>query len=270
MATHILFALGAISIYLILSVLLTLRLLRPATVTRRSKLPMVLAGFVALALHAVLLRTNLFGGGALDVSIFTIFSLVGWLVALLFLLAVLREPIDNLGIAILPLAALALVLRFFATEQYSLSTALTRGIEFHILSSVIAYSLLTIAALQAILLYIQDAQLHNKHPGGFVRALPPLETMERLMFRLIAIGFIVLSVSLISGVFFVENLLAQHLVHKFVLSISAWVLFAVLLWGRYQFGWRGRIAIRWTLSGFLLLLLAYFGSKFVIELILRR
>lgn len=270
MATHILLALGAISIYLILSVLLMRRLLRPATSVQSRKIPMVLAGFFALALHAVLLHSNLFGSGGLDVSIYTIFSLVAWLVTFLFLLAVLREPIDNLGIAILPIASIALLARLVANEQYSLTTALTRGIEFHILSSVIAYSLLTIAALQAILLYIQDAQLHNKHPGGFVRALPPLETMERLMFRLIAIGFVVLSASLISGVFFVENLFAQHLVHKFVLSISAWILFAVLLWGRFQFGWRGRIAIRWTLSGFLLLLLAYFGSKFVIELILRR
>ncbi len=138
------------------------------------------------------------------------------------------------------------------------------------MASITAYSLLTIAALQAIMLYIQDVQIHNKHPGGFVRALPPLETMERLLFRLLTLGFIVLSVSLISGGFYINNLFEQHLVHKFVLSVSAWILFGTLLWGRWRFGWRGRIAIRWTLTGFILLLLAYFGSKIVIELILKR
>jgi ABC-type uncharacterized transport system permease subunit len=267
MFMQILIAIAAIGIYSVLTVALVLRLVQ-AKVSPRSKSTLLAFGFIAVALHAVLLYAHLFAGPHLDVSFFTVLSLIAWLVALLLLLAALREPVENLAIAVLPIAALAIFLRMLNTEQHSLSHTLSAGIELHILVSVIAYSLLTIAALQAILLYIQDSQLHNKHPGGFVRALPPLETMERLMFRLIAVGFVILSISLISGVFYINNLLEQHLVHKFVLSISAWLLFAVLLWGRYQFGWRGRIAIRWTLAGFILLLLAYFGSKIVIELIL--
>ena len=74
----------------------------------------------------------------------------------------------------------------------------------------------------------------------------------------------------VGGVLFLEDIFAQHLVHKTVLSLTAWLVFAVLLWGRFQFGWRGRTAIRWTLSGFAVLLLAYFGSKFVLELVLMR
>ena len=135
--------------------------------------------------------------------------------------------------------------------------------------SILAYSLLSIAAVQAVLLYIQDTHLHNKHPGGFIRALPPLETMETLLFQMIGLGFIVLSISLLSGVPYIENILDQRLVHKTVLSVTAWVVFGILLFGRWRFGWRGRTAIRWTISGFILLMLAYFGSKFVIQLILQ-
>ena len=123
---------------------------------------------------------------------------------------------------------------------------------------------------QSVLLWIQDRQLHNRHPGGFVRALPPLQVMESLLFQMIALGFVVLTLSLFSGVLFLENVFAQHLVHKTVLSILSWLMFGVLLWGRWRRGWRGKTAIRWTLGGFFSLMLAYFGTKFVLELILHR
>jgi len=92
--------------------------------------------------------------------------------------------------------------------------------------------------------------------------------METLLFQMIGIGFILLSLSLLSGIFFLQDILAQHLVHKTFLSISAWVVFAILLWGHWRYGWRGKVAIRWTISGFVVLMLAYFGSKMVLELIL--
>ncbi len=270
MFLHTLTAAVVISIYLLLAASLLWRLVR-GHATLAAKTPLLVLGFVAIALHALILRQNLYSGAALDVSFFTAFSLIAWLISLLMLIAIAsREPVENLGIGILPITALAVLLRLLNSQQHSLANTLSAGLEFHIMASITAYSLLTIAALQAIMLYIQDVQIHNKHPGGFVRALPPLETMERLLFRLLTLGFIVLSVSLISGGFYIDNLFEQHLVHKFVLSVSAWILFGTLLWGRWRFGWRGRIAIRWTLTGFILLLLAYFGSKIVIELILKR
>jgi len=94
--------------------------------------------------------------------------------------------------------------------------------------------------------------------------------MEHFLFQLIAAGFALLTLALFTGLIFVQNLFAQHLVHKTVLSLLAWLVFAVLLWGRWRFGWRGRTAIRWTLGGFASLMLAYFGSKLVLELILGR
>ena len=140
----------------------------------------------------------------------------------------------------------------------------------HILIAILAYSLLALAAVQAVLLAIQDYRLRHRQPGGFLRGIPPLTTMESLLFQMIGAGFILLSVTLLSGFFFLEDLFAQHLVHKTALSLIAWCVFAVLLWGRWRFGWRGRTAIRWTLSGFGFLALAFFGSKLVLELILRR
>ena len=140
----------------------------------------------------------------------------------------------------------------------------------HILASIIAFSLLNIAALQALLLAFQDQQLKSHPPKRFAQSLPSLQTMESLLFQMLSAGVLFLSISLVSGFVFIEDLFAQHLVHKTVLSISAWLLFSGLLLGRWRYGWRGQIALYWTLSGFLLLMLAYFGSKFVLELILHR
>jgi ABC-type uncharacterized transport system permease subunit len=124
--------------------------------------------------------------------------------------------------------------------------------------------------LQALLLAIQEAHLRNRQPGGIIRSLPPLQTMESLMFQMIGVGFALLTLALVTGILFLQDIFAQHLVHKTVLSIMAWCVFALLLWGRWRFGWRGRVAIRWTVGGFIFLMLAYFGSKLVLELILNR
>jgi ABC-type uncharacterized transport system permease subunit len=113
----------------------------------------------------------------------------------------------------------------------------------------------------------EPPRLRHHRPGGLLRALPPLAVMETLLFQTLGLGFALLSLALFSGLIFIQDMFAQHLAHKTVLSIFAWLVFAVLLWGRWRFGWRGRTAIRWTLGGFALLVLAYFGSKFVLELI---
>ncbi len=136
--------------------------------------------------------------------------------------------------------------------------------------SILAYSVLTIAAVQAAMIALADRQLRLKRPSFVLRILPPLQTMEDLLFQLVWLGFILLSVGLAIGFMFVENLLGQHLAHKTVLSSLAWLVFAVLLWGRYYFGWRGGIAVRYTIGGFVALLIAFFGSKIVLELILQR
>ncbi|MDZ7662485.1 cytochrome C assembly family protein [Thiohalophilus sp.] len=261
---------AGILLYLLAGGLLWQRLLGGAEARQAARSRPLLVGLVAVVLHGIMLGQLLWTDAGLDVGFYTIFTLVGWLVALLLLLSAFTRPVESLGIMVLPFTALTVLLRLLSDEHQHLSHTLTPGLEFHILISILAYSLLSIAVVQAILLYFQEAHLHNKQPGGILRALPPLETMETMLFQMIGLGFIVLSISLISGGFYLEDLFAQQLVHKTVLSIIAWILFAILLWGRVQFGWRGRVAIRWTIAAFIALMLAYFGSKFVIELVLNQ
>jgi len=264
---------AAFLLYVVATGLLLLRLrslTSPQTstpFTRRRWPPLALA-LLAVALHALLLQQGLFVAEGLDLGINNIISLTGWLVALLVLVSALGAPLENLGLLILPLAALALLAPLLPQGTPVVVTNPDGGLQLHILLSILSYSLLALAAAQALLLAIQDRHLRNRHPGGFIRALPPLETMELLLFRLIASGALALTLALASGALFIHDLLAQHLVHKTVLSIAAWAVFMTLLWGRWRFGWRGRTAIRWTLVGFVVLLIAFIGSKLVLELLL--
>jgi ABC-type uncharacterized transport system permease subunit len=143
-------------------------------------------------------------------------------------------------------------------------------IKLHVTVALLAFSVLSIAAAMAILLAIQEKALRHRHIGPWLSALPPLTLTESLLFRLIGAGFGLLTVALLTGILFVNNLFGQHLVHKTVLSIIAWLVFGALLYGRWRHGWRGRSAVNLTLIGMSVLVLAFFGSKFVLEVILHR
>ncbi len=227
-------------------------------------------GFVGLLLHAIILSLELFTADGLNLSFFNAVSLAAWVVAALLLVSALSKPVENLAILALPIAAATVLLELRYPGSRLLGEQAGWALRVHVLTSLLAYSLLTLASAQAILLAVQDTHLRRHHPGGFIRALPPLQTMESLLFEMISLGFVLLSLGLVTGFVYLDDMFAQHLVHKTVLSIVAWIAFAVLLWGRFRFGWRGRTAIRWTLVGFVVLMLAYFGSKAVIELILQR
>lgn len=258
----------AILLYLLAAGLLLKRLASGIEARGSTKITALVSGLIAAALHAATVYKGVMITEGLNFSFFLALSFTSWVAATIILLSALRQPLENLGIAVFPFAALSLLLQGYQGGHGVLIASAAPGLEAHILISVISYSLLTLAALQAILLAIQNQQLRNRHPGGFVRALPPLETMECLLFRLIGIGFLLLSISLLSAVPYTQSIVEQHLIHKTVLSVAAWIVFAILLWGRWRFGWRGRTAIRWTLGGFAVLMLAYFGSKLVLELII--
>ncbi len=259
-----------IILYLTASGLLLRRIALGAAASTRSKLPPLLLGLGAALIHAVLVYQAIRLPYGLDLEFFNVLSLIAWTITVLVLVTALTQPLENLGLFVLPFAAASVALQAIWPGHPDMLSHLAVEMQGHILVSILAYSLLAVAAVQAILLAIQDKQLRNRHPGGFIRALPPLETMEGLLFQMIGVGFILLSVSLVTGFLYLENMFAQHLVHKTILSVIAWVVFAVLLWGRWHFGWRGRKAIKWTLIGFALLMLAYLGSKLVRELILHR
>jgi ABC-type uncharacterized transport system permease subunit len=138
--------------------------------------------------------------------------------------------------------------------------------------AMVAYGMFTIAALHALLMTLMERRLHGGALVGPLAALPPLLTMERLLFRVILAGFAFLTLTLTTGIVFSETLFGQAIKfnHKTVFAVASWLIFGALLTGRYLYGWRGRIALRWTLAGFIALLLAYVGSRFVLEVILRR
>jgi len=259
----------AITLYLLSSALLVSNLLRSGAFSCRRRY-ILLIGFAAVFIHAQFLYPLLMTDTGLNLGFFYAASLVTLTTALLLVLAALVEPVENLGIGVFPLAAASIALVLLFPETRIITDASMWQLDSHILISLLAFSIFGLAAIQAVLLAIQDRHLHNRQPGGFIRALPPLAVMESLLFQMIAAGFVLLTLALVSGALFLEDIFAQHQVHKTTLSSIAWLVFGVLLWGRWRFGWRGRTAIRWTIGGFVFLVLAYFGSKFVLELVLVR
>ena len=225
-------------------------------------------GFAAVLLHLWILFETLHTSAGVNFGFFNAVSFAAWIIVLILLLSSLRKPLENLGIVLLPFAGLTLIMVLAFPTVHILPEDANWNLRTHVLTSLLAYSVLAMASVQAILLAIQDNHLRKHHPGGFMRSLPPLQTMESLLFEMILIGFILLSIALLTGFLFLEDMFAQKLVHKTILSIVAWIAFGTLLWGRFRFGWRGRKAIYWVLAGFAVLALAYFGSKAVVELIL--
>lgn len=203
-----------------------------------------------------------------DFSLWQASSLILTVVNLLIWVSSLRKPAHNLFLFLFPLTIPVIITSLNSDSMIVTYRDMNLETGLHVLSSILAYSLLTIAALQAMLLAYQNWQLRHKHLKGWIRALPPLQTMEALLFEVLWAGFALLTVSLISGFWLFEDLFAQHLGHKTAFSLAAWVVYAVLLWGRHQLGWRGNTAIRWTLAGFIATALAYWGSKFVYEVLL--
>lgn len=226
------------------------------------------AAGLGLLSHGVAAYLLVFRGAGINLSLWPVSVLILFAVNLIVLASSIKKPVHSLLILLFPAASLGLLLALLFNPAIPHSEHLSPSIGIHVLFSLLSYSLFTIAAVQSLLLAYQHYQLKHHHPGGLLTGLPPLQTMEALLFEVIWCGFILLTLGLLSGFLFVDNFMAQHLAHKTFFSMVAWLLFAILLWGRHRLGWRGNIAIRWTLGGFASLALAYWGSKFVLEVIL--
>lgn len=238
---------------------------------------------LTLVLHGVLLHASIFPPDSMVFGFAYALSAMFWLGAGIFLIESCFFPLGGLGLVLLPLAALASLLPAIFGGVRVLAYAADPLFKIHFLIANIAYGLLAIAALHAALMLLVERRLHGGHQsagharkrgpvGAWLDLLPPLLTMERLLFRLISAGFVVLTLALISGVIFSEQLLNRPLSfdHKTIFAILSWLMFAGLLAGRWRYGWRGRAALRWVLFSFLALLLAYVGSRFVLEVVLHR
>lgn len=230
----------------------------------------LLLALFALACHISVTWTNVIGSEGVNFSFFKILSLLFLTVNVFCLIALSWRPLQNLLIVLFPVTSIAVLVATLGPDTQLAQEILPAGVLAHVGSSVVAYAVLTLAAIQAALLALQDAQLRQHRVGGVLAVLPPLQLMESMLFELIWVGVIALSVSIVSGFVFMDDIFAQHLVHKTVLSIAAWLLFTVLLWGRHRLGWRSQTAVNLTLVGFTLLLLAFLGSKLVLELVLER
>ncbi len=222
----------------------------------------------ALVLHGIGIYGLMFTPQGFRIGFFLALSLVFWATNLLIFLSSLKKPLHNIFILLFPLAAIFVITALFSDSPVMPKNELDNGVISHILLSVLAYAIFTIATFQALMLAYQNRQIKHKHPTGMIRLLPPLQTMEALLFELLWSGQILLTLSIISGFVFLDDIFAQHLVHKSIFSLIAWLIYATLLAGHWLKGWRGPSAVRWTLGGFSALMLAYFGTKLVLEFIL--
>jgi ABC-type uncharacterized transport system permease subunit len=226
-------------------------------------------GTLACVLHGWLLWLAI-SSAAMAFSIADTASLVGWIVALIALIGSVQRPrFAGASAVLLVLAGIVAVSTHSSVPTFEVEHCDWR-LAAHVVLSTLAYALLSVAAVLAIGSSIVHRRLRSRRPMGTLRILPPLESLEGTMFQAMVAGWIVLSLALFSGFVFVENLWAQHLVHKTFLSCLAWAVFAALIFGRWRYGWRGPRLTYWVLGGVGLLLLAYFGAKVVLELILGR
>ncbi|HTD91708.1 MAG TPA: cytochrome c biogenesis protein CcsA [Burkholderiales bacterium] len=224
------------------------------------------------ALHTWLLSGSMFGDTGLYLGVGNALSLILWLTVLIYGLGSLYYRLDGLHALVLPAAAIAVLLPAVFPSIHALANTETWAFKAHLLISMLAYSLFTIASLHVMLMAIIERRLHTGALPTALQNMPPLLAMEALLFRIIAAGFVLLTLTIGSGVLFSEELFGKpaRLSHKTVFGVLSWLIFGALLGGRLIYGWRGRTAVRWTLAGFLTLVLAYIGSKFVLEVILGR
>jgi ABC-type uncharacterized transport system permease subunit len=231
-----------------------------------------LAVLIPLILHAVLLYDSVFAGDGVHLGVGNAVSTIVWLTVVIYWLGNFFYNAEGLQAMVMPVAAVCAFLPLLFPPARALPNTELAAFKAHLLISMLAYSLFTIASLHVLLMALLERRLHGGALPAALQKLPPLLTMETLLFRIITAGFVLLTLTLATGIVFSEELFGKALRfnHKTVFGILSWLIFAALLGGRQLYGWRGRIAVRWTLTGFLMLVLAYVGSKFVLEVILGR
>jgi ABC-type uncharacterized transport system permease subunit len=239
--------------------------------------------FIALVVHGVLLHTTIFPQNAMVFGFAFALSAMFWLGAGIYWIESFFFPLDGLRLLVLPLACVASLMPLLFGGVRVLPYSAAPMFKVHFLIANIAYGLFAIAALHAILMLMVERRLQgmrglaarhtsNSWLTSWLDTLPPLLTLEKLLFRLIAAGFVLLTLTLVSGIAFNEQLVdrAFKLDHKTVFAFLSWLMFGALLTARRVSGWRGRAALRWVLASFVALLLAYVGSRFVFEVLLHR
>ncbi len=233
-------------------------------------------------LHGVALWMDIILPDALRLGFAVMLSAALWVSVAAYWIENRHAALDSLRVLVLPVAAVAVLLPIAFPGSVIALERKSVLFPWHVAIAMLAYSTLTIAAFHAVLMALQESRLHTRPSiagvGGdawymaTIDRLPALLTMEKMLFRLIVIGFLLLSLTVLSGIIFSEQLFGKPLKwdHKTVFTLLSWIVFGVLLAGRYWRGWRGKTALSFTLTGFVTLLLAYVGSRFVMEVVLHR
>lgn len=225
---------------------------------------------LALLAHGALIYQSMLGQGDIRLGFGNSLSTILWLTALAYWLTSQGAPLARLQSWVSGLAAVSVLVMAFFTASHAIPDSQALALRMHLVVSFLAYGLLAVAALHAVLMTMLEKQLHR---GALMQdGAPPLLTLEAMLFRTIGVGFVLLTLAVFSGVFFSEELFGTPLrfSHKTVFAILSWLVFGGLLVGRHFRGWRGRTALVWTITGFTLLLLAYLGTQFVMEVLLGR
>lgn len=225
-----------------------------------------------LVLHLFILHRDMLEPDGIHLGFAVSLSAVSALTVLTYATAAWRYHLAGVLGFVLGFAGLSVLLQVLMPLGAPVAHTDAPLFRWHLLVAFAAYSLLTIAALHAVLIALAEKHLHKAVPPRMLAGLPPLLTLEKLLFRMIQAGFVLLTLTVISGIGFSEEVFGKALTlnHKTVFGIAAWLIFAALLVGRRVYGWRGRTAIYWTLAGFSSLVLAYAGVKFVMEVLLHR
>ena len=242
----------------------------PAPNDRRAIISSMLVA--ALVAHGAALGHSLFGGEGLNIGFSHAVSLIIWLVMLAYtLIGFDNQLLRIVALYLAPLAAIVAMLPMLLPAHRIVSYAVW-AFKLHFVVAILAYSLYTVATLHALLMLFLEKHLHEGNLPPTLQGLPSLMRLEKLLFQLLGIAFLLLTATLVSGIFFSEDLFGKpfQVTYKTVFAALSWVIFGGLLFGQLRFGWRGKLAVRWTLIGFVLLLLSYVGSKFVSEIILQR
>ncbi|MAD58279.1 MAG: phosphohydrolase [Porticoccus sp.] len=227
----------------------------------------------AVFLHGYASLQWVFTDQGVTFSLISIITIIIFAINCIALASSFKRQCPDCILLLFPLSALILSIAMTTVAMKTKTSGINAPIVstqvgFHVFISILSFSMLTIAAFQALFLALQEWRLRRKQFGSFPQIFPSIQTMESLLFETIWAGFGLLTLSLATGLIFFEDLFAQHLAHKAFFSLFSWVFFAILLWGRHFRGWRGKTAIRWTLIGFGTLALAYWGTKFVLKVLL--
>lgn len=229
---------------------------------------------IALAIIAQgsALYLAVFDQGGMRFSFSLALATMCWLAAAAYWAENFRLRLEALQPLILGIAGASSMLPIVFAKSHLLAHAGNLGFRLHFIAAMLAYSLFALSALHAAFLNFAERQLHRRHVSRGLNGLPPILSLEDLLFRMILAGFVLLTIAVGSGVFFSEAIYEKPLSfdHKTLFALISWGVFAALLLGRWRFGWRGKRAQRWLLAGFIALILAYVGSRFVLEAILQR